>query len=164
MEISCANSEDLKIKTKTGVVLIQEDKLVMSHRKSEEGDFVVTGPGEYEVEGISVFGYQVGEQTLYVIQGEDVRVLWLGKLANLPGEKVFGELENIDIVALTTGGMEDKTLVELIGKLEPYYVIPLGGQRDSLITAYEHGSKAVKSLNVSRLSLTDEVTEVIVFE
>jgi hypothetical protein len=48
--------------------------------------------------------------------------------------------------------------------VEPYYVIPLGEQKESFIAAYEHGSKAVKSLNVSRLSLTDEVTEVIVFE
>lgn len=165
MEMSWGKNANLVIKTKTGQVSVEADsRLVMSHRKSDEGDFVVTGAGEYEVEGISVFGYQVGEQIIFVIQGEEVRVLWLGELATLPDEKIIGKLENIDVLVLGCGGLENKAWVELIGKLEPYYVIPLGEQKESFIAAYEHGSRTVKSLNVSRLSLTDEVTEVIVFE
>ncbi len=58
----------------------------------------------------------------------------------------------------------DKELGELIGKLEPYYVIPLGEGQEQFITSYEHSSRTVKALNISKLSLNDEVTEVILFE
>lgn len=166
MEISWSKEASLKVKTKHGLVSVVGQTLVMAHRKSEEADFIVSGAGEYEVEGISVFGYQAGKEVVYVIQGEDVRVLWLGKLATALDEKTLGELENIDVVAFETGegALDNKAYVELVGKLEPYYVIPLGSDKEGFVQAYEHGSKVVKSLSVSRLSLTDEVTEVILFE
>lgn len=165
MEITKVKDSTVKIKTKTGAVLLTPAQLQMVHKKAETEDFVVTGPGEYEVEGISVFGYQSGSQVIYVIQADELRVLYLGALSEAIAEKTMGELENIDVVIFDMGeGVGSKELSDLVAKLEPYYVIPLGEGSDGFITSYEHGSRAVKSLNLNRLSLSDEVTEVITFE
>lgn len=165
MEITKVKDSTLKIKTKTGAVTLTPTQLVMVHKKAETADFVVMGPGEYEVEGISVFGYQSGSQVIYVIQVDDLRVLYLGQLSEAITEKTMGELENIDVVIFETeGGVSNKESSDLIAKLEPYYVIPLGSGRDAFIAIYEHGSRVVKSLNVNRMSLSEDVTEVIVLE
>ncbi|MFH1243968.1 MAG: MBL fold metallo-hydrolase [bacterium] len=166
MEISYLEGEKFKIKTKTGSVVLSPASLTMSHKVGGGEDFVINKPGEYEVEGISVFGYQVGMQTIYVIQVEDLRTLYLGNLRETLSEKMLSELENIDIVIV---GMENegklgiKEIVELVAKLEPYYVIPQGAGKDKFIASYEHGSRVVKSLSLNKLAMNEDLTEVIVF-
>ena len=167
MEISYLEGEKFKIKTKTGSMVLSPSSVTMSHKGGGGEDFVITKPGEYEVEGISVFGYQIGSQPIYVIQVEDLRTLYLGNLSENLSEKVLSELENIDtvIVGLPVGGkLGIKEVIELVGKLEPYYVILQGEGRDKFIASYEHGSRIVKSLIVNKLGLSEDLTEVIVFE
>ena len=163
MDISYLGKDNFKIKAKTGSVVLGSDKLTISHKAGGE-DFVVTGAGEYEVEGISVFGYKTEEGTVYVIQFEDLRVAYLGDLAKPLAEKTVSELENIDVVIVSADQLPIKDLVEVAAKLEPYYVLPYGEMSAKFVAAYEHGSRSVKSLNLSKLSLPEDLTEVIVFE
>jgi len=77
------------------------------------------------------------------------------------------ELENIDTVIVGVGGTGKigvKEIIELIAKLEPYYVIPLAEGKDKLIASYEHGSRQVKSLSLNKLTLSEDLTEVIVLD
>lgn len=219
MEISYLGHSCFKIKTKSGVVVtdpygksvgltmpsVSADLVTVSHMGHGDHDevgavagtsrrerpFVISEPGEYEVEGISVFGYPTfhdasegserGKNTIFVIQAEDLRILHLGDLGHMLSEKTLSELENIDVVMVPVGGkytIDAKTAVEVVAKLEPYYVLPMHYKTDKhdpkvfgeldgvdkFVTAYEHGSRAVKSLNVSRLGLPEDLTEVIVFE
>jgi hypothetical protein len=165
MEISYLGKGGYKIKAKTGNVQATPKGLVITH-KSVGDDFVITAPGEYEIEGISVFSYRITESqsVAYVIQYEDLRTLYFEKLVKQLGEKEIAELENIDIVILPVDEASTKDLTELVSKLEPYYVLPYGEQVPKFVTAYEHGTRAVKSLNVSKLGLPEDLTEVIVFE
>ncbi|EKD79936.1 MAG: hypothetical protein ACD_40C00251G0005 [uncultured bacterium] len=167
MEISYVEGEKLKIKTRTGTVILAPESLTMSHKGGVGDDFVVANPGEYEVEGISVFGYAAGKQTIYVVQAEDLRTLYLGNLEEVLSEKLVTELENIDTVIVGVGGTGKigvKEIIELIAKLEPYYVIPLAEGKDKLIASYEHGSRQVKSLSLNKLTLSEDLTEVIVLD
>lgn len=137
--------------------------LTISHKLGGE-DFVITQPGEYEVEGISVFGYKAEDSNVYVIQFEDIRVLYLGNLTKPLGEKTITDLENIDVVIIPTDTMPVKEIGEIISKLEPYYVLPYGEMTEKFIASYEHGSRSVKSLSLSKVSLNEDLTEVITFE
>lgn len=163
MDISYIKDANFKIKAKTGTVALDAANLTISHKSGGE-DFVITNPGEYEVEGISVFGYKADESNIYVVQFEDIRVLYLGNLTKPLTEKNITDLENIDVVIAPVDTMAIKEIVEIVSKLEPYYVLPFGELRDKFIASYEHGSRSVKSLNLSKVSLPEDLTEVIVFE
>lgn len=163
MDISYLGKDTFKIKAKAGVVNARPDGLIISH-KSEGDDFAISLPGEYEVEGISVFAYSAEESIIYVVQFDDLRVLYLGDLRKPLSEKTVAELENIDVVIVSTDSMSVKEVVEVVAKLEPYYVLPYGGGVDKFVTAYEHNSRTVKNLSLSKLSLPDDLTEVILFE
>lgn len=162
MEISYGK-EGYKIKAKTGIVVANTEGLAISHKSTEEG-FKISAPGEYEVEGISVFAYRVDASVAYVVQHEELRVLYFGQLTKNLDEKEIADLENIDVVILPVDAASTKDLTELVAKLEPYYVLPYGEQVAKFVAAYEHGSRAVKSLNLSKLGLPEDLTEVIVFE
>ncbi len=163
MDISYVGKDSFKIKAKTGSVLAEAAKLTISHKTGGE-DFVITDPGEYEVEGISVFGYKTEAEPVYVVQFDDIRVAYLGNLSKPLSEKNISELENIDAVIVSSESMAMKDLTEVVSKLEPYYVLPYGEGVAKFIAAYEHASRSVKSLNLSKLSLNDDLTEVITFE
>jgi hypothetical protein len=163
MDISYLGKDSFKIKAKVGSIVTESLKLTISHKNGGD-DFVINQPGEYEVEGISVFGYKTDLSNIYVIQFEDLRIAYLGDLAKPLSEKSVSELENTDAVIVSTDSLPVKDLVEVVAKLEPYYVLPYGEQVAKFVAAYEHSSRSVKSLNLSKATLPDDLTEVIVFE
>jgi len=163
MEISYLGKTSFKIKAKTGSVVTEEGKLTIAHKSGGE-DFVITNPGEYEVEGISVFGYRAEGANIYVVQFEDIRVLYLGEITGMLSEKNISELENIDVVIILVDTISLKETVELVAKIEPYYILPFGENRAKFIDTYEHGSRSVKSLSLTKATLPEDLTEVIVFE
>lgn len=163
MDISYLGKDSFKIKAKNGTVTATSSKLTIAHKAGGE-DFVITQPGEYEVEGISVFGHKADTSNVYVIQFDDVRVAYLGNIEKALSEKSVSDLENIDVVILSVDSIATKESVELVSKLEPYYVLPYGEQTAKFIASYEHASRTVKSLNLSKVSLNEDLTEVIVFE
>jgi len=164
MDISYLGNNSFRIKAKNGTVVADSTSLIISHKVGGQ-DFVITRPGEYEVEGISVFGYKANDETnVYVLQCEDVRILYLGDLAKLLSDKIITDLENIDVVIVNLGVLAIKDAIETVSKLEPYYVLPYGEFTPKFIVAYEHGSRSVKSLNLNKVTLPDDLTEVIVFD
>lgn len=163
MDISYLGKDSFKIKAKVGTIVADPTKLTISH-KSGGDDFVINQPGEYEVEGISVFGYKTDSSNIYVIQFEDLRIAYLGNLTKSLSEKSVSELENTDVVIVSADNMPTKDLVEVVSKLEPYYVLPYGETIAKFVASYEHSSRTVKSLSLSKVSLPEDLTEVIVFE
>jgi hypothetical protein len=165
MEISYqGKAASFKIKTKLGIVTTDTDSVAVLHKGETGAGFVIREPGEYEIEGISVFGYKAGAATVYVIQAEDLRILHLSNVDKMLSEQVIGELENIDVVLVPTETLGTKESVELMGKLEPYYVLPYGEGSAKFIAGFDHGSRSVKSLSLSKVSLPEDLTEVIVFD
>lgn len=218
MEISYLGHACFKIKTKSGVVVmdpygaktglklpsVSADIVTVSHSHDDHNNvegvvgtvrrkepFAITDSGEYEVEGISIFGYQTshdqkngeerGENVIFVVQTEDLRVLHLGDLGHELTEKLLDELNGIDVLMVPVGGVytiDPETAVKVIEAIEPTFVLPMHYQTPShnketfkdmadvakFTALYGHNTRTVKSLNITKLSLPQDVTEVIVFE
>ncbi len=99
--------------------------------------FVVDGPGEYEINGLTIRGVGVPQMsdgnlqyvTVYYFTFDDMRICILGPLsqAELPRE-VKEMIEEVDIVCIPVGGgetLDASTAYALAVKLEPKIIIPL---------------------------------------
>lgn len=218
MEISYLGHSCFRVKTKTGVVVmdpygnigslkmptVSADIVTLSHQHSDHNNaaavsgtarrpqpFVIQEPGEYEVEGISVFGYPTyhdakegaerGANTIYVVQAEGLRVLHLGDLGHPLSEKLVDELDTVDVLMVPVGGfytIDAKQAGDVAAQIEPTYVLPMHYRTDrhdektfgevggveTFVAAYGHGSRTVKTLSITAQSLPADSTEVILFE
>ncbi len=166
MEITYLGHSSFKLKSKQGVVVtdpyasdvgfsmpsVSADIVTVSHDHFDhnalknvsgtvrrEKPFVVQTAGEFEVGGISVFGFETyhdsvsgaekGKNVIYVIQIDGVRVLHLGDLGHQLAEPLIEELGSIDVLLCPVSGvygiLDAKGAVSVIQALEPSYVIPM---------------------------------------
>ena len=81
----------------------------------EKKPFAVTGPGEYEINGVSVRGFQTQSQyakesklnTVYLVELEGIKLCFLGQLHTAElSEKTREALDGIDILFVPVGGNE----------------------------------------------------------
>lgn len=100
--------------------------------------FIVDGPGEYEISGISIFGIasfhdssrgtKRGENTIYLITIDNLRLAHLGDLGHKLTEAELEELNGVDILFIPIGGtytIDDNEAIEVIGQIEPQIIIPM---------------------------------------
>jgi len=182
MEITQLGEYCFRVKTKTGITVFEPEermggvsadlvvwsqgegkvKMVGTTRRKEP--FVVKEPGEYEVEGVSIFGYPASEGAIYLLQVEEVRVLYLGKLATSLSDKQLEPLADIDVLIVGVQGENTKYLGELVKTIEPYLLLPAGKLvREELQQELGLASREVESLAVSSLALNGEATEMVFF-
>jgi len=154
--------------------------------------FVVREPGEYEVEGISVFGFpsfhddkkgeERGENTIFVIQIDGIRVVHLGDLGHELDKNLIEQLDGVDVLLLPVGGVYTigpNEALKVMESLNPSIAIPMhyktGKHKgktfdelktlDEFLKVYEGEVKRKKEkLAVSRVSLSEDATELVVFE
>jgi L-ascorbate metabolism protein UlaG (beta-lactamase superfamily) len=99
---------------------------------------IVDGPGEYEISGVTIMGYKTfhdgkqgtekGENTVYVIEVEGLRVVHLGDLGHLLSDDLVDEIGDVDVLMIPVGGnftIGPKEATEIISKIEPFFVIPM---------------------------------------
>ena len=100
--------------------------------------FVVSGPGEYEVGGVSVIGIPTwhdnqagkerGENTVYVVEMDGLRLAHVGDLGHKLAEGQLEEMGSVDIAFVPVGGtytIDAKEAVEVIKQLDPWIVVPM---------------------------------------
>ena len=96
----------------------------------EEGKpFMIASPGEYEADGISVFGYRLDEGIAYVVHVEDVSIAYLGELKAIPKDSFFAQLGNVDVLILPGAGngfLDGKGAGTIARTVEPGYLVPAG--------------------------------------
>lgn len=98
----------------------------------------ITGPGEYEVKGVSVLGVstfhdkeegaQRGRNTVYNVGIDGLNVVHLGDLGHTLSENVIDEIGATDILFIPVGGIytiDAKTASDVVTQLEPKIVIPI---------------------------------------
>lgn len=122
------------------ILLVSHDHHDHNNKKAIRGaPFLIDGPGEYEVkdvfiQGISSFhddvqGAKRGQNTIYTIEVEGLRVCHLGDLGQK--ELTPNQLEkigDIDILMVPIGGgytISAKEAAEAISQIEPRIVIPM---------------------------------------
>jgi len=100
--------------------------------------FIISDPGEYEVAGVFVYGLpsfhdQVngakrGENTIYVISMDDLRLAHLGDLGHRLTEEQIEGVNGVDVLFVPVGGecnLNANQAMEVIGQIEPKIVIPM---------------------------------------
>lgn len=119
---------------------------------------VIDSPGEYEVKGTMITGVPVGEGTAYVVQGDNARIGILTNVDENLGAEALEQLSELDALAIAAAGYE------LIGKLEPKYVIPLGDATEVKKFVDEMGASAAEpqaKLKVSNRDVPEETSVVL---
>jgi L-ascorbate metabolism protein UlaG (beta-lactamase superfamily) len=153
-----------------------------------EKSFIISAPGEYEISGVSVFGYpsfhdnsqgvERGRNTVYSIVIDGVTVVHLGDLGHTLDEKFIERLGTVDVLLCPVGGkytIDSKTAVDLIQDIEPSYIIPMhykteghdakGFSELSSVADFEKEFgvtvEPVKSVSVSLGSMPEQTTLVV---
>jgi len=108
-----------------------------------DNPFVIDQLGEYEVEGISVFGVKSfhddqqgeerGKNSIFTISIDGVRVCHLGDLGHELTEEMVNEIGVIDVLMVPVSGqvvIDAKQAVNVARALEPGIVIPMHYRTD----------------------------------
>lgn len=122
------------------------DVVTVSHQHSDHNNTsavsdvkkVLEGPGEYEIAGVSFIGIPTyhddkkgeerGDNTIFVIEIEGVRIAHLGDLGHLLSEKQVDLLGTIDILMVPVGGfytIDAKQAAGLVSSIEPKIILPM---------------------------------------
>jgi len=107
--------------------------------------FTVIGPGEYEINGVTVVGVPTfhddkngeerGLNCVYKITIDDVNICHLGDLGHKLSDEQISQIGNVDILFIPVGGhytIDSKTASQVVAQLEPVIVIPMHYQRTGL--------------------------------
>lgn len=99
---------------------------------------VISGPGEYEVRGVSIIGIPSyhdnkkgelrGKNTIYVIEMDRLRIVHLGDLGHTLPEDTLEDLGTVDILLIPVGGeytIGPSEAAELVRSIEPSVTIPM---------------------------------------
>lgn len=168
MEISYLGHSSFKIKTKLATVILDpyDSKTVGLKFGSIDGEIVtvshshpdhnsadkvngvrkiINGPGEYEVAGVSIMGFQTyhddkkgeerGKNTIYSFEVEGLKVVHLGDIGHQPSDDLIDELGDVDVLMIPVGGhytIGPKEAMLIISKIEPYFVIPMHYQAEGM--------------------------------
>ena len=154
MEVSYLGKNKVRIATRTVKIVVDEDKLTFPG----SNDVVIDGPGEYEVKGQMITGIPVGEETAYVIQGDGGSAGVLVNVTETLSAEAQEQLSELDVLFIAATGYQ------LIGKLEPKYVVPLGEGADLKKFLDEMGATASEKqtkLKITGRDVPEETTVVV---
>lgn len=179
---------------------VEGEIVTVSHDHADHNDVdkvtgvkkVVNGPGEYEISGVSIMGYRTshddkdgaerGENTVYVIEAEGLRVVHLGDIGHVLSDELLEEIGDIDVLMIPVGGfftIDPKVAIEIITKAEPHFVLPMHYNTEGLLGEFaekllplenflKESSLPVENLPKFTLKkediLEDQNTKVIVLE
>ena len=173
------------------IVAVTHDHFDHNNVKAVSGDpFVVNGPGEYEVKGISVSGIPTfhdekggqerGENTVYIIEVDGIRICHLGDLGHNLSDAQADLVDGVDILLIPVGGeytIDAKKASEVTEQIEPRVVIPMHYQVQGLAGVKglakvddflsEMGVKDINKkdlLKVKKDKLPQDKTEVVVLK
>lgn len=158
-------------------------------KTSRREPFIISAPGEYEVAETFIFGVggyhdavegkERGQNTIYSIVVDGLRVVHLGDLGQILTDSQLGEIGDADVLFVPVGGVYTlgvKEAMEVVKQLEPSVVVPMHflvpGENEGLGLQYtledfltEAGvnPEPVETLTVLREKLPEE-REVIVLQ
>jgi len=133
-------------KVRADIVTISHDHTDHNNVSVIEGvKKVLNGPGEYEIQGVSVIGLpsyhdsengiKRGNNTIYIIEMGIFRLVHLGDLGHLLNESDIEEIGEVDILMIPVGGhytIGPKEAVKVIHDIDPRIIIPMHYQQPGL--------------------------------
>lgn len=147
----------------------------------EKQPFVVEGPGEYEVKGVFIKGFESHSSydkkdrinTIYLVTLEGMNLCFLGGLdtKELPSEmiEVLGDIDILFAPISGAGMLSPADAYKVAVKLEPKVIIPMGADeaesKDALKTFLKEGGSAatpVDKYTVKKKDLEGKEGDIIV--
>ena len=147
----------------------------------EKKPFAVTGPGEYERQGVviqgflsnSKFGLAIGQEqavnTIYSVHLEDMTLVHLGALADTElSHEARESIDDIDVLFVPIGGdgvLSPAKAHELAVSLESKIIVPMNYNQKSLdafLKAAGNGSEKVDKLTLKKKDLAGRDGSIIV--
>ena len=144
--------------------------------------FLISGPGEYEMKNIFVYGLpflsKKKQMTIYHLEIRGISFGILGEIDNLLNNEQLESLDGIEVLFVPVGGknmINGQQAIEIINSLEPKLVVPscykVSGLKYNLSTIdkflKETGIKDVEKLNklsLHKRHLPQKETKIIVLE
>lgn len=200
MEIRWLGNSTFEVRSSVGVVVVdhqgdipnaselEDENTVFVYSKGERSSHpasdsqVLSGPGEYEIGGLSVRGVATPADdpaiskdinTVYIVDADGLQVATLGNPGYQPSAQSVQQISKVDILVINTEsqGLEPDEMSAVIRNLEPKMIVPSGYDAEAgkpsasmqrLLT--ELGVKefeATSKLTVSKSGLPDERAVVV---
>jgi len=156
------------------------DILLVTHQHHDHNNikavkgspFLVSGPGEYEVKSVSIQGIasfhddkegkEKGQNTIYVIEAEDMRFCHLGDLGQKQlTDDQLEKIDSVDILMIPVGGeytIDSSAAQKIIGQIEPKLVIPMHYALPKLKIKLDDVSKFLKTMGKNSIVPQDKLT------
>lgn len=126
---------------------------------------LIRAPGEYEVGGVEINGYPVGDNTIYIIHMDGIKIVFLGDLDETLNDKRIEKIDSADVLfapVLIKDSSSGKLVLDWAKKWGVNYLIPMGYSDEDkssldkfLDQADQEGLEAVESLKVDKDDLPD---------
>jgi L-ascorbate metabolism protein UlaG (beta-lactamase superfamily) len=141
--------------------------------KIVKGDpFLIEGPGEYEIKNIFIEGIhswhdeksgkERGENTIYTIEAEDLRICHLGDLGQKElTEEQLEKIGQIDILMIPVGGVytiSAKEAIKIMTQIEPKITIPMHYSIPHLKIKLDPVDKFFKILGIKKVEPIKKLT------
>ena len=155
MEIRWLGNFTFEVRSSVGVVVVDYEGKLPSPTKMKDAntvfvysgeddedhvstDFqVLTGPGEYEIGGLSIRGVATPADdpaiskkinTVYIVDADGLQVAMLGNPGSQPFAQSVQQINKVDVLIINTEsqGLEPDELSNAIRNLEPKVVVPSG--------------------------------------
>lgn len=190
MEITWLGHSSFRLRGKEGTVIcdptarkgggkLTADVVTVSHEHPGHNQVglvggepkVFTGPGEYEVKGIHIFGVPTfhdaekgkkrGKNTAYVIDIDGVVVGHLGDLGHLLTTEQAESFRGVDVLLVPVGGLvtiDSPQAVEVISLIEPHIVIPMHYRLPDQESTLDTVDKFLREMSVSEVEPQSKLT------
>lgn len=145
--------------------------------------FVVSGPGEYEVQGLFIRGFLSKTNyggvekinTIYSLSVDDIKILFLGAMSGSDLDpEVKEKIGDTDILFVPIGGegvLETADAYKLAVKREPKIIIPIHwsdvGEKDSLKKFLKEAGEEVKpidKLTIKRKDIEGKEGDIVIIQ
>lgn len=130
--------------------------------------FIINGPGEYEVKGISVWGVADKANTVYIIEMDGIKIAHLGFLKNDLSDEQLARVGDPDILLTPVGGgdvLDAEAAMKLINKLEPSIAIPmLYASLSPFLKESEAKDPSQPKLVIKKKDINEDETKIIILD
>jgi len=127
--------------------------------------FLIEGPGEYEIKKVFIQGIpswhdekegrERGENTIYTIDAEEIRLCHLGDFGQKElTEEQLEKIGEIDILMIPVGGVytiSAREALKVMSQIEPRITIPMHYQIPKLKVKLEGLDKFLKTMGIKKL-------------
>ena len=149
-------------KVGANIVTISHDHPGHNFASGIEGEpKVITGPGEYEIAGIFIYGVRTfhdtkkgaerGKNTCYLVEIDDIKVCHLGDLGHVPTAAQIDEISDADVLLVPIGGestLDATTAVEVGNLMSPTVVIPMHYKTEASAVTLDAPDQFFKEIGV----------------